>query len=160
MPDTCRSNMMETVFKQRKLITVDTESVNSISSPQNVRWRLCMMGTISLYRHVWIAPIAWSRTSLDTQTAVMFVCFQRVRVRCNANYVPYAQMPACRVGLTDLYNWIACGVCSIIVWFADNVPPSLCSTSACAVQIRLFQSYSGGRVTCNGGTAMQCACGR
>ena len=47
---------------------------------------------------------------------------------------------------TDLYiyNWIACGVCSIIVWFADNVPPSLCSTSACAVQIQLFQSYSAG----------------
>ena len=33
-----------------------------------------------------------------------------------------------------IYNWIACGVCSIIVWFADNVPPSLYSTSACAVQ--------------------------
>ena len=43
-----------------------------------------------------------------------------------------------------IYNWIACGVCSIIVWFADNVPPSLCSTSACAVQIQLFQSYSAG----------------
>ena len=41
-------------------------------------------------------------------------------------------------------DWIACGVCSIIVWFADNVPPSLCSTSACAVQIQLFQSYSAG----------------
>ena len=39
-----------------------------------------------------------------------------------------------RLVATDLYNWIACGVCSIIVWLADNVPPSLCSTSACAVQ--------------------------
>ena len=46
--------------------------------------------------------------------------------------------------LIYIYNWIACGVCSIIVWFADNVPPSLCSTSACAVQIQLFQSYSVG----------------
>ena len=46
--------------------------------------------------------------------------------------------------LIYIYNWIACGVCSIIVWFADNVPPSLCSTSACAVQIKLFQSYSAG----------------
>ena len=46
--------------------------------------------------------------------------------------------------LIYIYNWIACGVCSIIVWFADNVPPSLCSTSACAVQIQLFQSYSAG----------------
>ena len=54
-------------------------------------------------RYVWIAPIAWSRTSLDTQRAVMCVCFQRVRVRCNANYVPYAQMPACRVGLRNLH---------------------------------------------------------
>ena len=38
--------------------------------------------------------------------------------------------------LIYIYNWIACGVCSIIVWFADNVQPSLCSTSACAVQIK------------------------
>ena len=38
--------------------------------------------------------------------------------------------------LIYIYNRIACDVCSIIVWFADNVPPSLCSTSACAVQWR------------------------
>ena len=46
--------------------------------------------TIGHYRDVWIAAIAWSRTSLATQTAVTCVCFQRRRVRHNANYVPYA----------------------------------------------------------------------
>ena len=60
---------------------------------------------------------------------------------------------------TDLYiyNWIACGVCSIIVWFADNVPPSLCSTSACTVQISILQR---GRVTSRlrGNAIQQCTC--
>ena len=36
------------------------------------------------------------QTSPATQTPVMCVCFQRRRVRHNANYVPYAQIPACR----------------------------------------------------------------
>ena len=76
--------------------------------------------------------------------------------------------------LIYIYNWIACGVCSIIVWFADNVPPSLCSTSACAVQFNCFLPIARAcYVTfaqqctetiymrlCNGGTSMQCACGR
>ena len=47
------------------------------------------------YRDVSIAAIACSRTSLETQTAVMCVCLQRRRVRHNANYVPYAQIPDC-----------------------------------------------------------------
>ena len=37
--------------------------------------------TSCLYRDVWIAAIAWSRTSLETQTPVMCVCLQRRRVR-------------------------------------------------------------------------------
>ena len=36
--------------------------------------------TIGLYRDVWIAAIARPRTSLETQTAVMCVCFQRRRI--------------------------------------------------------------------------------
>ena len=53
------------------------------------------------------------------------------------------------------YNWIACGVCSIIVWFADNVPPLLCSTSACAVQIQLFPCTTRACYVTFGGNAMK-----
>ena len=66
---------------------------------------------------------------------------------------------------TDLYiyNWIACGVCSIIVWFADNVPPSLCSTSACAVQFNCFlhtarACYVTFARQCNAMKQCTCAC--
>ena len=50
--------------------------------------------SIGLYRDVWIAAIASSRTSLATQTAAMCsfsgaMCTSRVRH--NASYVPYAQ---------------------------------------------------------------------
>ena len=42
---------------------------------------------IGLYRDVWIAAIASSRTNLATQTAEICVSFQRRRVCHNANYV-------------------------------------------------------------------------
>ena len=77
------------------------------------------------------------------------------------------------ISLIYIYNWIECGVFSIIVWFADNVPPSLCSTSACAVQFNCFlptaracyvtfaRQYNETMYMrlCNGGTSMQRACG-
>ena len=53
---------------------------------------LLFIPIIGLYRDVWIAAIAWSRTSLAAQMAAICVCFQRLRVRHNANYIPYAQI--------------------------------------------------------------------
>ena len=51
----------------------------SWNTNDKLRDRTLLAGTaaIGLYRDVWIAAITWSRTSLETQTAVMCVCFQR-----------------------------------------------------------------------------------
>ena len=57
----------------------------------NYIFKLCLFDhAIGLYRDIWIAAIAWSRTSLETKTAELCVCFQRRHLRHNESYVPYA----------------------------------------------------------------------
>ena len=77
----------------------------------------------------------------------LYLSFGRPFFRCPLTSIfrfslPHPLSLSPHVQTTDLYNYIynriPCGVCSIIVWFAFNVPPSFYSTSACAVQINCF----------------------
>ena len=68
--------------------------------------------------------------------------------------------------LIYIHNWIACGVCSVIVGFAFNVPPSLFNVRMLSA-IKLFPSTTRAcyvtyqlpvESTTNGNAMKQCAC--